>query len=83
MTAAQFKSPSPQHFTLLTGVLQDAAKTLPEAERTSSVMACVAEKLLALASKGETNPVSLRRIALETVLESCGACRGCNGLRLP
>ena len=37
---------------VLRGILADAAETLPEAKRTPSLMACLAEKILTLAADG-------------------------------
>ena len=83
MASAKLNSPPTDLCGLLRGVLKDAAQTVPEAERTSSVMACLAEKILTLATDGATDPISLSRIALEAVQRSCSACCGCEGLRLP
>ncbi len=83
MGSANLNSPSPALCALLRGVLKDAAQTVPEVARTSSVMACLAEKILTLGANGATDPISLRRVALETVRKSCGDCCGCEGLRLP
>ncbi len=66
---------------VLRGVLADAAKMAPEAKRTPSVMACLAEKILSLAADGQENPIDLRRLAIERVLESCPSCRACHGLQ--
>lgn len=66
---------------VLRGVLADAAKALPEANRNPSLMACLAEKILILAASGQENPINLRRIAMERVRESCPDCRACDGLR--
>jgi len=65
----------------LRGVLSDAAKTVPEAKRTPSLMACLAEKILALAADGQENPIDLRRRAIEKVRESCPDCCACHGLQ--
>ena len=46
MASAKLTSPPTDLCALLRGVLKDAAQTVPEAERTSSVMACLAEKIL-------------------------------------
>ncbi len=81
MAPAKLASPSPGHFAVLRIVLENAAQTVPEAARTPSVMACLAEKILALAARGETDPVSLERLALETMRRSCEACYGCEGLQ--
>lgn len=83
MVSAKWNSPPPDLCALLRGVLKDAARTVPESERTSSVMACLAEKILTLAAEGATDPINLRRVALERVRRSCSACHGCGGLRLP
>jgi len=65
---------------VLRGILAHAAKTVPEAQRTPSVMACLAEKILASAADGQENPINLRRRAIEKVRESCPDCRACHGL---
>ena len=80
MAPANLASLPAGHFAILRGVLEKAVQTVPEAERTSSVMACLAEKILTLAANGETDPISLKHIALERVRESCGGCCGCEGL---
>ncbi len=82
MGSASLNSPPSDLCALLRGVLKDAAQTVPEAERTSSVMACLAEKILTLAANGVTDPISLRRIALQRVQECCNSCCGCEGLQL-
>ena len=64
---------------ILRDVLADAARTVPEAERTSSLMACLAENILTLAADGEADPVRLRSAALERMQQCCPACRGCAG----
>jgi len=66
---------------ILRGVLADAAKMVPEARRTPSLMACLAEKILTLAADGQENPINLRRLAIERVRESCPGCRACDGLQ--
>ena len=45
---------------LLRGVLADAAQAVPEAERTPSLMACLAENILTLTADGVADPVRLR-----------------------
>jgi hypothetical protein len=82
MNFANLNSPPEGLCALLRGVLKDAAQTVPEAKRTPSVMACLAEKILTLAANGTTDPISLRRIALERLQESCKDCCGCEGLQL-
>ena len=83
MAYVKFRSSSPEHPAVLKGVLQRVAQTLPSAERTPPVMACLAEKILVLAANGETNPANLGRNAFDEVLNSCPACRGCAGVHLP
>ncbi|MGY3389867.1 hypothetical protein ACVWW6_002458 [Bradyrhizobium sp. USDA 3311] len=67
---------------VLRGILADAAETLPEARRTPSLMACLAEKILILAADGQKNPIDLRRVAIKRVQDSCPDCRACDGLQL-
>ena len=76
------KSEWPQTYprAVLRGVLADATKTVPEAKRTPSLMACLAEKILASAADGHENPIDLRRRAIAKVRESCPDCRACHGL---
>lgn len=65
---------------LLRGVLDDAIGMVPEANRSSSLKACLAEKVLALAAQGHldpTDPTVLTRLALRTLQESCCTCYGC------
>ena len=66
---------------VLRGILAHAAKTVPEAQRTPSVMACLAEKILASAADGQENPINLGRVAIKRVQESCSGCRACHGLQ--
>ncbi len=67
---------------LLRGVLADAAQAVPEAERTPSLMACLAENILTLAADGEADAVRLRSAALERMQQSCPACHGCAGFQV-
>ncbi len=64
---------------VLRGVLDDAVRMVPEAKRTSSLKACLAEKVLTLAAGGESDPAVLRRRAVRAVLECCPSCYGCEG----
>jgi hypothetical protein len=68
------------HFGVLRGALEKAVEALPKVERTSAIKACLADKILTLAATGETDSINLAQIALEKVRESCGECRGCEGL---
>lgn len=75
---------SSSHTTLrsvLRGVLDDAVQMVPEAMRTSSLKACLAEKVLRASAGGETNPTVLTRLAVRLVQESCPSCSGCEGWR--
>ncbi len=65
----------------LRDILADAVETLPEAKRTSSLMACLAEKILTAAADGQENLIDLRRVAIKRVLDSCPYCRACDGLQ--
>ena len=50
-------------------VLDDAARTLPEAKRTSAMKAELASHILACAAKGERDPIVLKMNALLAVVE--------------
>jgi hypothetical protein len=50
-------------------VLEEVAATLPEAKRTSTMKAGMAEGILARAAKGERDPVALKMAALSTVVD--------------
>jgi len=78
---APAKPELPQARAVLRGVLADAAKTVPEAKRTPSLMACLAEKILTVAPDAQEDPINLRRLAIERVGESCSGCRACDGLQ--
>jgi len=56
--------------TELGSVLDDAVPMVPELRRTSSLKACLAEKVLTLAAEGESDPAILARVAVRTVQES-------------
>lgn len=62
---------------VLKGALEDAVRMVPEARRTSSLKACLAEKVLTLAARGESNPTILTRLAVLTLQKSCHGCYGC------
>ncbi|MGY3146643.1 hypothetical protein ACVWYQ_003642 [Bradyrhizobium sp. USDA 3397] len=64
-------------YAVLRGALDDAVRMVPEAKRTSSLKACLAEKILTLAARGEKNPTILTRLAVLKVQESCQNCYGC------
>lgn len=81
MSVPKLNSPQADRYTTLRGVLVDAAQMVPKPDRTSSLMACLAEKILTLAASGEEDPTNLRRLALERVQKSCPGCRGCGGLQ--
>jgi len=50
-------------------VLDDAARALPEAKRTSAMKAELASHILACAAKGERDPIVLKMNALLAVVE--------------
>ncbi|HEV7407433.1 MAG TPA: hypothetical protein VGO01_03005 [Bradyrhizobium sp.] len=54
---------------LMRSVLEEAAATLPEAKRTSTMKAEIASQILACAAKGERNPTALKMAALLAVVE--------------
>lgn len=66
---------------VLRRVLDDAVQMVPEPARTSSLKACLAEKILNLAAGGESNPKALTRLAVRLIHDSCPSCSGCEGLR--
>jgi hypothetical protein len=59
----------PELIQLMKSVLDEAAATLPESKRTSTMMAEMASKILACAAKGERNPARLTVAALSAVVE--------------
>jgi hypothetical protein len=80
MGSCRLNSPPRDLCIFLRSVLKDAAQAVPEAERTTSLMACLAEKILTLAANGTTDAADLRRMALSSVREACDSCSGCAGL---
>ena len=54
----------PDEIKLMRSALDEAAVTLPEAERTSAMKAKLASRILAAAAKGERDPNKLRIAAL-------------------
>jgi len=54
----------PDEIKLMRSALDEAAITLPEAERTSAMKAKLASRILAAAAKGERDPNKLRIAAL-------------------
>jgi hypothetical protein len=80
MADVKFRTFPAGHFGVLRGALDKAIETLPALERTSAIKACLADKILTLAAAGETDSINLGQIAMERVRESCGECRGCEGL---
>jgi len=59
----------PELIELMKSVLEDAAATLPEAKRTSTLKAEIASHILACAAKGERDPRALKTAALVAVVE--------------
>ena len=59
----------PELIELMRSVLEEAAATLPEAKRTSTMKAEIASQILACAAKGERNPTALKMAALLAVVE--------------
>ena len=59
----------PELIQLMKSVLDDAAATLPESKRTSTMMAEMASQILACAAKGERDPQTLKNAALLAVVE--------------
>ena len=59
----------PELIELMKAVLDDAAATLPESERTSTMMAEMASQILADAGKGERDPATLKIAALSAVVD--------------
>ena len=59
----------PELIALMKSVLEEAAATLPEAKRTSTIKAEIASQILACAAKGERNPTALKMAALLAVVE--------------
>jgi hypothetical protein len=65
-TGAVFR---PELIKLMKTVLNDAAATLPEPKRTSTMMAEMASQILACAAKGERDPARLKNAALLALVE--------------
>jgi hypothetical protein len=61
---------SPELIALMKAVLEEAAATLPEAKRTSTMKAEIACKILACAAQGERDPAVLKMRALMAVVEN-------------
>ena len=59
----------PELINLMKAVLDEAAATLPEWKRTSTMMAELASQILSCAAKGERNPATLKMAALLGVVE--------------
>jgi hypothetical protein len=59
----------PELINLMKAVLDEAAATLPESKRTSTMMAEMASQILAHAARGERNPATLKIAALLAVVE--------------
>jgi hypothetical protein len=66
VTGAVFQ---PELIELMRSVLEEAAATLPEAKRTSTMKAEIASQILACAANGERNPTALKIAALRAVVE--------------
>jgi hypothetical protein len=66
MTGAVFQ---PELIELMRSILDDATAALPEAKRTSTIKADMASVILALAAKGERDPILLKAGALSTVTD--------------
>ena len=59
----------PELIKLMKEVLDDAAATLPESKRTSTMTTEIASQILACAAKGERDPAKLKIAALSAVVE--------------
>ena len=59
----------PELIKLMKLVLDEAAATLPEWKRTSTMMAEIASQILACAAEGERDPNRLKVAALSAVVE--------------
>jgi hypothetical protein len=66
MTGAVFQ---PELIELMKTVLDEAAATLPEAKRTSTVKADIASEILKCAAMGERDPTALKSAALSAVVD--------------
>ena len=65
----------------LRDILADVVESLPEAKRTPSLMACLAEKILTPAADGQEGSINLRRVAIKRLVDCCPYCRACDGLQ--
>jgi hypothetical protein len=59
----------PELIELMKAILDDAAATLPEANRTSAMKAEIASQILACAAKGERDPIKLKNSALLSIVQ--------------
>ena len=59
----------PELIELMKAVLDEAAATLPESKRTSTMMAEMASQILARAARGERDPATLKMAALLAAVE--------------
>jgi hypothetical protein len=59
----------PEVIELMRAVLDDAAATLPEAKRTSTIKAEIASHILACAAKGERDRIALKIAAHLAIVE--------------
>ena len=59
----------PELITLMRAVLNEAAATLPEWKRTSTMMAEIASQILSCAANAERDPAKLRVAAMSAVVE--------------
>ncbi len=59
----------PELISLMKAVLDEAAATLPQSKRTSTMMADMASQILARAAKGERDPHALKMAALLAPVE--------------
>jgi hypothetical protein len=60
---------TPELIEIMKAVLDDASATLPEAKRTSSMIAEIASHILECAAKGQRDPVALKTAALLAVVD--------------
>jgi hypothetical protein len=58
----------PELIELIKVVLEEATMTLSEAERTSTMKAEIASRILACAAKGERDPIALKMAALTAIV---------------
>lgn len=60
----------PEVIELMKAVLEEAAKMIPEAQRTSAMKADLATRILALAAQGDHDPARLKAAALLGVAQN-------------